>query len=81
MQQEQPTREFTFGEQLVGLNFNPSNDPRVDRVKQVCAELADLIKSEMTPSASTLKKMLMEQAIAEILDAQMYAVKVLTFKN
>jgi hypothetical protein len=39
----QTTRELTFGEKLVGLNFNPSNDDKVSKAKRLCAELADLL--------------------------------------
>ena len=40
------TKEMTFGERLVGLTFNPSGDPKVNRAKQLCAELVDLIHPE-----------------------------------
>jgi len=74
------SRELTFGEQLVGLTFNPSGDPKVQRAKELCAELADLVKPEMNATANPLKRMLSEHTIGEILNAQMNVVKVLTFK-
>ena len=74
------TQEITFGQALVGFDFNPSGDPKVQRAKQLCAELADLIKPEMNATASSLKRMLSEHAVGEILNAQMNVVKVLTFK-
>ena len=40
------TRQLTFGEKLVGLNFNPSNDDRVSKAKRLCAELADLLNDD-----------------------------------
>lgn len=43
---EQVTRELSFGERLVGLTFNPSNDPKVQRAKEICAELADLLYND-----------------------------------
>ncbi len=67
-------RPETFGEQLVGLSFNPAGDP-----KQLCAELADLINEEMH-SSNPLKRMLYEHTVGEILNAQMNVVKVLTLK-
>lgn len=73
-------RDLTFGEQLVGLTFNPSGDPKVQRAKELCAQLAELIKPEMNATASPLKRMLSEHTIGEILNAQMNVVKVLTFK-
>jgi len=34
-----PTTPMTFGQQLVGLTFNPSGDEKVNRAKILCAEL------------------------------------------
>jgi hypothetical protein len=41
-----PEREMTFGEKLVGLTFNPSGDAKVQRAKELCAELADLVRND-----------------------------------
>lgn len=76
------TPELTFGQQLVGLTFNPSADPKVQRAKELCAELADLLNehyNEDRRSSSYLKIKLFEHTIGEILNAQMNAVKMLTF--
>ena len=78
--QEAVSVNLSFGETLVGLTFNPSGDERVQRAKQLCAELADLIKPEMNAVSSPLKRILAEHTIGEILNAQMNVVKVLTFK-
>ena len=76
-----PQRELTFGEKLVGLNFNPSNDDKVGKAKKLCAELADLLNDEMEGSEqSPLFKQLFDHAVGEILNAQMNVVKVLTLK-
>jgi hypothetical protein len=72
--------ELTFGQSLVGLNFNPSNDPKVQKAKELCAELADLIKPEMNATASPMKRLLCEHAVGEIINAQMNVVKILTLK-
>ena len=76
---EETQRELTFGEQLVGLTFNPSGDERVQRAKELCAELADLLYPE-SRTTSTTKRLLYEHTVGEILNAQMNVVKVLTFK-
>jgi hypothetical protein len=77
----QATREMTFGEKLVGLNFNPSNDDKVSKAKQLCAELADLLHDDSENSETThLKSILEKNAYCEILNAQMNVVKVLTLK-
>jgi hypothetical protein len=95
---QEPTaeRELTFGERLVGLTFNPSGDPKVQRVKELCAELADLINdntmeshnklynllaSEQESNFYKIKNNLLNNTYCEILNAQMYAVKVLTLKS
>jgi hypothetical protein len=73
----------TFGEQLVGLTFNPSNDAQVQRAKELCAELADLVENDYQYHIDKniyQKRILHDAAIADILKAQMIAVKLLTFK-
>jgi hypothetical protein len=80
---QEPTaeRELTFGEKLVGLTFNPSGDPKVQRAKELCAELADLTANHLDGKGITnLHKMILDHSICEILNAQMNIVKVLTFK-
>lgn len=74
-------REMTFGEKLVGLTFNPSNDDKVSKAKKLCAELADLLNEECQyRESSRLSTLLENNAYAEILNAQMNVVKVLTLK-
>lgn len=73
-------RELTFGEKLVGISFNPSNNPQVDRAKQLCAELADLVKPEILDVSNTVRYYLTMHTIGEILNAQMNVVKLLTLK-
>lgn len=75
-------RQLTFGEKLVGLNFNPSNDDAVGKAKRLCADLADLLRSETFKGneISELQSRLYDHAIGEILNAQMNVVKVLTLK-
>lgn len=73
---------LTFGQQLVGLNFNPSNDYKVSKAAQLCADLADLIQDDYMGSGevSNIKSLLYTRTIGEILNAQMNVVKVLTLK-
>jgi hypothetical protein len=76
---------LTFGEKLVGLSFNPSQDPKVDRVKQLCADLADIAYDHWCRDAysekSNMENQLYNHTIGEILNAQMNIVKLLTFKH
>lgn len=75
--------ELTFGQKLVGVNFNPSADDKVDRVKRLFAEAADIMREDAYSGVgeiSELKSRLYSHAIGEILNAQMNVVKVLTLK-
>lgn len=72
---------FSFGEMLVGIEFNPSNDDKVAKAKMLCAELSNLLHDHYESNESSfLKTKLYQHAIGEILNAQMNVVKVLTFK-
>jgi hypothetical protein len=77
-------RELTFGEKLVGLNFNPSNDDKVGKAKRLCADLADLVYNNDaaigTEPPTYLYNLIKGKALGEILNAQMNVVKVLTLK-
>ncbi len=78
-----PSRQMTFGEKLVGLNFNPSNDSDVDKAKRLCAELADLVDKHWNKKeyeTTQLSAQLYNHTIGEILNAQMNVVKLLTLK-
>lgn len=72
----------TFGEQLVGITFNPSSDPKVQRAKELCAELADLLNDNRQKDIEGLfiEHSIFSAAITDILKAQMMVVKYLTFK-
>ena len=72
---------LSFGQQLVGLTFNPSGDEKVLKAKQLCAELADLVNDENNSRVSTqFTQRLFSHTIGEILNAQMNTVKLLTLK-
>ena len=75
------TKELTFGEKLVGLDFNPSGDERVWKTKRLCADLVNLLNENASSGGkSALYSLICQKAIGDILDAQMNVVKVLTFK-
>jgi hypothetical protein len=81
---EQVQKQLTFGEKLVGLNFNPSADDKVTKAKQICAELADMLEKEYREKnlgAMPLTDTLYKHAVGEVLNAQMNAVKVLTLRK
>jgi len=78
--------DLSFGKKLVGLTFNPSGDINVQRAKELCAELADIIQRDLLDKRfsdnppSDLYRQIHEHAVGEILNAQMNVVKVLTLK-
>lgn len=71
----------TYGEIMVGLDFNPGGDPKVDEIKRHCARVIDIIgepnKDETTRNKDSLEKI----AVAQMVIAQMCAVKYITFKK
>jgi hypothetical protein len=80
---EESQRPQTFGEQLVGLTFNPSGNPEVQRAKELCAELADMVDTIARKNnlrAYPLSDSLYTHTIGQILNAQMNVVKLITLK-
>jgi len=81
---EQEERQLTFGEQLVGLQFNPGGYQKVNRLKEIFAEAADIIEAtyrEENLGAMPLTDALYKHALGEVLNAQMCCVKVVTLKK
>lgn len=72
---------LTYGQMFVGINFNPSNDDKVAKAKQLCADLTDLLIYNVgdVKELSRMKERMLQHALGEILNAQMNVVKVLTF--
>lgn len=82
-------KDFTFGEKAVGLSFNPAGDEKVQRVKELFAQVIDLCndlradlknQEELYPGQSADKARLFSVAITEAQGAQMWAVKAITWK-
>ena len=72
-------KEITYGEQAVGLTFNPSNDPKVQEVKELYAKIIDICNDLRTETGQGEKGRLLSVAITEAQTAQMWAVKGITF--
>ena len=80
--EEKQAAQPKFGDLLVGRSFNPSDDARVDRVKEITSELAEILKESYTTSdKNPVTSILFDQAVGAIVTAQMLVVKVITFKN
>ncbi len=72
---------LTYGQKLVGLSFNPSKDLDVENCKQGFASLIDQqkkIRDEAMGDQETVR--LASIAITQIQQAQMWAVKAITWK-
>ena len=78
----QEKRLLSFGEQLVGLDLdNPHEDEDVQRVKELAAEMTEILKRRYSTDAKLpVKSLLFDHAVGEILNAQMAVEKVLTLK-
>lgn len=73
--------ELTFGQRAVGLQFNPSNDDQVAKVKQIFADAIDQLHELRTTTESQEVKRLCSVSITETQGAQMWAVKAITWKD
>ena len=73
-------KELTFGEKAVGLTFNPSGDPTVERIKRLYAEIIDICNQGRESDRSERGR-LFSIAITEAQGAQMWAVKSITWRD
>ena len=84
LDQVEEARQLTYGEKLVGVNFNPSNDDSISTVKKLFAEIADIVNNEIgvvsAKETTAMQQTLFHHTIGEILNAQMNVVKLLTLK-
>lgn len=75
-------RNLTFGEKIVGLEFNPSGDDRVNKIKGLYAEIIDCCNDiEKKEDLSEFEKDLHKSAIMSAVVAQMSAIKLITWKE
>jgi len=73
-------REMTYGEKAVGLTFNPSNDPKVQEIKELYAKIIDILAEEKSKPCTEQKTSMFDIAIMQAMDAQMWAVKGITYQ-
>ncbi|CDG21050.1 conserved protein of unknown function [Xenorhabdus poinarii G6] len=72
---------MTLGQKLVGISVNPGGNILVDAVKQKSAELIDLVHDSMDSATTDESLMIHNEALRRIMDAQMWAEKVITWKD
>lgn len=79
---QKPEQKLTYGQKAVGLDFNPSGESSVDRCKIGYANIIDQMDELRNKSTTTQEqKRLASVAITQAQDAQMWAVKALTWKD
>lgn len=83
---EEPKRELTFGEKAVGLNFNPSNDPDVQELKELYAKVIDKLedikaKRPDPDGPDYMTNTLDGMALRDAVRGQMSAVKAATWRS
>lgn len=71
---------MTYGEKAVGLSFNPSGDPVVQKLKELYAQIIDLCNDDRSKRPGEAAR-LYSIAITEAQAAQMWAVKAATWKD
>lgn len=71
----------TYGERAVGLTFNPSGDPCVQKAKEMSAALIDFCNDMREKDPRPEAKRLYSIAITEAQTAQMWAVKAVTWRD
>jgi hypothetical protein len=74
--------ELTFGEKMVGLDFNPSNNPKVDEVKGLYARIIDMMNElPLNINSADPRVGLVQDAIKQARIAKMCAVEAITYKD
>lgn len=71
------SEQKTLGQYRVGTSFNPSNNPQVDRIKSMSADLIDEV-NRLNDSGEGEIRRLKDEAMTLIETAAMYAVKAAT---
>jgi len=71
-------RDMTYGEEAVGLTFNPSQDSRVASIKEAYAAIIDLLWGERAGATTETEQEEFDVAITQAKSGQMWAVKAIT---
>jgi hypothetical protein len=71
----------TLGQRLVGLDFNPSGNEKVNKVKQLFADIIDLVTEDAVNGEPKVQEQFTDLAVSQTVLAQMAAVKAITFEK
>jgi len=74
-------KELTHGQKLCGVNFNPTQDPLIADIKQRYADIADILIDEVEKSDSSGRVHVLQLAVNELITAQMWAIKAVTWTH
>jgi hypothetical protein len=75
------TKIVSFGETLLEIDFDISEDSSEYKVKKLMAEAANILREEyMIAGGNPVRSILFEHALGEIVNAQMSINKVITLK-
>lgn len=75
-------RELTYGERMVGLTFNPSDNQEVHELKKMYATIIDKLHSFEIPDRGCGDILdMIETARTSLITSQMWAVKAITYKD
>jgi len=77
--EDTPKENLSYGGQLVGVTFNPSQNHHVAAIKATYADIIDLLNNERSQTEDGEKKRHLSIAITEAQTAQMWAVKAVTW--
>ena len=72
---------MTYGEKAVGLRFNPSGDAKVQKIKELYAQIIDICDEGRAGEDSGEYWRLYTIAIEKAMTAQMWAVKAITWRD
>lgn len=73
--------DLTFGDRAVGLEFNPTDNPLVQNLKEQSAKFIGLCNEARDLTDDGEVKRMLSVAITEAQTAQMWAVKAATWTN
>lgn len=76
--------QLSYGERAVGITFNPGGNPQVEDIKRKFADIIDMLHAMRNSDhvhVSPEKVRVISIAITNVQDAQMWAVKGITWQD
>jgi len=73
--------ELTEGQKLCGVDFNPTQDPLIAKVKQSYADIADILVEEAYNAITAGQANMLNDALSHLMTAQMWSIKAITWKH